>query len=162
MVPDLLDILGSPARKWIGTMEPDRGINPVRALVTYVIVTPILMWGAFIVSGAFALPGWFFPLAVGLGLVGLPVVITTAIVQARGQIYFADGPGAEDPDPTPTEEDRREKARLPNKVQSWSGVQSLFTWRNAVGGGFLAAALWVVLVLGWILLWQQNAAAPLP
>jgi hypothetical protein len=134
----------------------------MRALIIYVFVTPTLMWGAHIISGVFELPEWFFPLAMGLGLVGLPIVITTAIVQARGRVYFADGPGVEDPDPTPYEEERRAKARVPNEVQSWSGVNSLFTWRNAVGGGFVAAALWVVLVLGWILLWRQSSGATGP
>lgn len=141
-------------------MESGRGISPVMALVVYVVVTPIVMWAAFVVSGTFDLPGWLFPLAIGLGAVGLPIVITTAIVQARGQIHFADGPGVEDPDPTPRDEARREKARLPTKVESWSGVNSLFTWRNTLGGGFAAAALWVVLVLGWILLWRQSTGAP--
>ena len=141
----------------IESMEPGRAVSPVTALVTYVVVTPILMWGAYLVSGTFDLPGWFFPLAIGLGAVGLPIVITTAIVQARGQIHFADGPGVEDPDPTPTEEERLEKARPPTEVESWSGVKSLFTWRNTVGGGVMVTALWVVLVLGWILLWRQSA-----
>jgi len=133
-------------------MEPDRSVSPVRALGIYAAVTPFSLWGAYIVSSAFELPGWFFPLAIGLGLVGLPIVITTAIVEARGRIHFADGPGAEDPDPTPSDEERLEKARVPNKVQSWSGVQSLFNWRNTLSGGVLAALLWGVLVLGWILL----------
>jgi hypothetical protein len=134
----------------------------MRALTIYVLATPVLMWGAHVVSGTLDLPEWFFPLALGLAVVGLPIVITTAIVQARGRIYFADGPGVEDPDPTPSETDRRERARLPNKVQTWSGVQSLFTWRNALSGGFMAATLWVLLVLGWILVWRQTATPPLP
>lgn len=132
------------------------------AVVSYVVITTLLMWGAHLVSGSFGLPEWFFPLAIGLGFVGLPIVITTAIIQARGRIYFADGPGAEDPNPTPTEQARRERAALPTRMQSWSGVQSLFTWRNTLWGGLISGALWAALVLGWILLWRQNAAAPLP
>lgn len=56
-------------------MEPGREVSPVKALVTYVVVTPILMWVAYLVSGTFDLPAWFFPLAIGLGGVVLPIVI---------------------------------------------------------------------------------------
>jgi len=131
-------------------------ITPLRALVIYLVAGPALAWLAYVVTEAFGLPGWLFPVAVGLIVIGLPIVVTTAVVQARGTAYFADGPGVKDPDPTPIEEERRRRSRLPDDSESWSGVHSLFNWRNAIGGGFLAAALWALLALGWWLLLRQD------
>ena len=161
-MPDFLAVSALTRRKRIEVMDPGHGTHPVKALAVYVVATPLLMWGANSIAGSFDLPPWFFPLAVGLWFVGLPIVITTAIVRARGPILFADGPGAQDPDPTPDEQERRERAQLPNAGQTWSGVQSLFTWKNTVSGGVLAMILWVVLATGWILLLRQGTPAPLP
>jgi len=129
----------------------------MRALGLYLIVGPVLAGLSWLVTGALELPGWLFPLALGLIVIGLPIVVVTAVVQARGPVYFADGPGVRDPDPTPIEEERLRRARLPDDSEKWSGVHSLFSWRNAIGGGFFAAALWVMLAVGWWLLWRQGS-----
>jgi TolB-like protein/Tfp pilus assembly protein PilF len=69
------------------------------------------------------LPGWVFPFALVLLLIGLPIVMATAFVQK--------GMG------------RREMV---------ARAHTLFTWRNAITGGLVASSLWGIVATGWLLL----------
>lgn len=83
---------------------------------------------------SFDLPGWFPAFALGLLVLGLPIVLATAFVQ--------EGMGPSDSEETwaddaPTRRD---------------GEASWFTWRNALVGGVGAFALWGVMAAGWLVL----------
>jgi len=67
------------------------------------------------------LPSWVFNLALILLVIGLPIVGATAYMHGMG--------GESDTSDTP---------------------RQLFTWRNALGGGVAALALWGLLVTGWL------------
>ena len=94
------------------------------------------------------LPEWAPGLAFTLLVVGLPIVLATAFVQEGRGFGFEDdepGPGSSatgraDPDPN---------LEFGSK-ESLEAALSLFTWRNAIGGGIAAFALWGVMSAGWI------------
>jgi serine/threonine-protein kinase len=91
----------------------------------------------------FGLPAWFFPTAAVLLLIGLPIVLATALVESAGgpapeSRGDAGAKGAETPRYAPPRAGRRAKRRL--------------TWRNAIAGAVLAFALWGVIAAGWLLL----------
>ena len=125
-------------------------------------------WIAFeVVSGlteAVGLPEWFPAFAIGLLVLGLPVVLATAMVQegpgtpagpadrgaperAAVAPATADASATVAPPPrpiaAPTASHRG--ARTPR------GVSRVFTWRNATLGGVAAVTLWALLATGWII-----------
>ncbi len=79
------------------------------------------------------LPSWFPGLAVVLLIIGVPIVLATAIVQE----------GISGPEPEP--------ASAVSATPPPTTVDRLFTWKNAIGGGILAFALWGVIAAGWML-----------
>jgi len=133
-----------------------RNVGIWQVIATYAVASWVVMWLVNAMIALFGLPPLFLPFAVALLLVGLPVIVTTAILQRRGTAYPADGPTVPDPDPTPLGFDR--KHRSPQDHETWSGIKSLFTWRYALGGGLLALALWIVMAIGWVLLSRQDGA----
>ncbi len=111
---------------------------------------------------ATGLPEWFPSFAVGLLLIGLPIVLATSVVQ-RG--------AAEEPVGRPADEPGRvagEAAvggpgphhRADGSEPASSAVHRLLTWRNAIGGGVLAMALWGVVATAWLLLGTRPPAEP--
>lgn len=100
-------------------------------------------WGAleavqFLTEQA-GLPPWLPAFALALLIIGLPIVVATAVVQEGGpewrggeasEVMKAGASGAP---PSP-------------------GLQRIFTWRNAVVGGVGAFAICGVVAAGWLLL----------
>jgi TolB-like protein len=76
-------------------------------------------------GGALNLPEWFPSFALALLIVGLPIVLATAFVQEGGPGHADETPDGAEP--------------------------TVFTWRNALGGGVLAFALWGVVAAGWVM-----------
>jgi serine/threonine-protein kinase len=87
----------------------------------------------------FGLPAWFFPTAAVLLLIGLPIVVATALVENAG------GPARE-----PTGEAGEEAEYAPER--SGRPARRRLTWRNAIAGAVVAFALWGVVAAGWLLL----------
>jgi TolB-like protein len=90
------------------------------------------------------LTGWFFPAALGLLLVGLPIVLLTASIQS----IKAASPPQHEHDREPLAASATSEASL----QERGGLRDLLTWRNAIGGGVVAFALWGVVAAAWLLL----------
>ena len=86
----------------------------------------------------FGLPEWFPAFALALLVIGLPIVVATAVVQVGSRVS----------EPSVGEGDPASPAAA---VQRSSGG-TLFTWRNAILGGVGAFALWGVVAAGWMLL----------
>ena len=95
------------------------------------------------------LPDWFPAFALVLFIIGLPIVIATAVVHEPQQKADLD---TESP-PSDLEAQRTE---APARARS-RGVRRLFTWRNAMLGGLLAAGLWGVVATGWLLFGDRLA-----
>jgi adenylate cyclase len=94
------------------------------------------------VAGALQLPDWLEPVALVLLIVGLPIVLATAFVQEGGP---RGEPTSAAASPAPQD----------------AAARSLFTWRNAFGGGVLAFALWGVVAAGWVMFGgAARGAAP--
>ena len=83
------------------------------------------------------LPDWVFPFAVALLLIGLPVMLATAMIQAR--------PAAAVPAQT-------DSIPAPAAIQSGNALASrrLFTWRNALIGGAAAFVLLAAVTTGFM------------
>lgn len=102
------------------------GAAPVwRVLGLYLLVSWAVLEAIDLLIARFGLPGWFFPIALGLLAVGLPIISATALYQARS----AAQPRGDDP-ATGAEADPGDP-RDP-------GLQRLLTWRTAILGGVLA------------------------
>jgi serine/threonine-protein kinase len=93
------------------------------------------------------LPDWFPGLAFVLLIIGFPMVLATAIVQ--------EGIASPEP-PAP-----RERAPVEGPREEDGGsLDRLFSWRNAVGGGVLAFALWGVIAAGWLIFRPDSVTPP--
>jgi hypothetical protein len=102
------------------------GEGPVwRVSGIYVLVSWAILEAIDLLIARFGLPGWFFPTALGLLGLGFPVVLATALYQAR---RANDGRG--DPSPPGYDADPGDPGD--------PGFRRLLTWRTAILGGFLA------------------------
>ncbi|KPK56319.1 MAG: hypothetical protein AMS21_12825 [Gemmatimonas sp. SG8_38_2] len=105
-----------------------RSAHLVKVLGVYVIVSSAVLQAIDLLTSQFGLPTWFFPMALGLLLIGLPIITATALIQSRPEpsdCEDADAPVAASPKPTVTGGPTR-------------GLKRLFTWRLAILGGVLA------------------------
>ena len=131
-----------------GTIFPAMANGPLKRIVREIHrkslwqvlgIYVVASWGVLSVvdtlGGALNLPDWFPSVALGLLIVGLPVVLATAFVQDGGQ----DG-AAGDLDLAHDSVD-----------VSGGGASGLFTWRNAALSGVGAFALLGFVGTGWVL-----------
>jgi tetratricopeptide (TPR) repeat protein len=114
----------SPDRDRISLVERLRSARLVRVVVIYLAASWFVIQAIDILSQHFTLPDWFFPSGLALLAVGLPILISTALIQAR--LARADTAAA---------------ARLmASRTTSWAAPSRWFTWRRAILGGVLAFA----------------------
>jgi TolB-like protein/Tfp pilus assembly protein PilF len=114
-----------------------RGARLLRVLIVYAGASWAVIEATEFFVSQFAMPDWFVPAALLLLLIGLVVVISTALVQA--------GPA---PDPI------RSRPGLATPAEE--GARRLFTWRNAIMGGVFAFAIWGIAAAGWLLTGGQR------
>ncbi|MDC0159960.1 SUMF1/EgtB/PvdO family nonheme iron enzyme [Gemmatimonadales bacterium] len=103
-----------------------------QVLGVYIVASWGVLSGVGTLSGILGLPDWFPSLALGLLLVGLPIVLATALVQEKGVSE------------TPTLDPVAKSEATPKAA-------TVLTWSRVGGGGVLAFALWGVIALAWIL-----------
>jgi eukaryotic-like serine/threonine-protein kinase len=145
-------------------------------------------WGALqvveVVTENAGLPDWVFPFALVLLVIGLPVVMATALVQegvggprlggpeeariadpqgASSRIEMGASPGLPKGDSGPAEasvlpqQAHEAPEELPGAAAVTSGFrQRLFTWRNALTGGAAAFATLGLAVAGYFMMWSQG------
>ena len=87
------------------------------------------------------LPAWIFTLALILLIIGLPIVGATAYLNGIGRKGRSDEDSAAGERGTP------------------SAPRQFLTWKNALGGGVAAMALWGILVTGWLFLGPGASAS---
>ena len=122
------------------------------------------LWQAFLVYIAFSasafvvslqiterreLPDWFTTFAVVLLVVGLPIVlITTAVQEGIPKV------GRSDPALRVDAEDWSDPDAV--RVQPEAhGILGVFTWRNAILGGFVAFIIWALVATAWLITEDQ-------
>ncbi|MCL7984586.1 MAG: hypothetical protein M8872_04955, partial [marine benthic group bacterium] len=98
------------------------------------------------------LPDWVFPFALVLLLIGLPIILTTAVVQKRLGTSGAN-PAVSGETPTLANADAAMAVDAPPEVRR------LFTWRNALVGGGLAF-LFLALVTGAFMYMRNSGVGP--
>jgi hypothetical protein len=89
------------------------------------------------------LPDWFPALAFVLLIIGFPMVLATAIVQEGIPSSELPAPPQGAPPQVAPADDGPDEGDGP--------LDRLFSWRNALGGGVLAFALWGVIAAGWLI-----------
>jgi len=115
-------------------------------------------WVALEVAGelteSFGLPSWFPALALGLLIVGLPVVLATAFIQEGDGAKPASAAPATAA--APADHAQRDPAEAP---AASTRTARLFTWRNAIVGGVAAFALWGMIAAGFLIAGGAPSAA---
>ncbi len=106
------------------------GLLPVLGL--YGAVSWVVLQIIDVLAQNAGLPQWVFTLALILLIIGLPIVCATAYLNGIGR-KGKDAEGAET-----------------GKQGTPSAPRQFFTWKNALGGGVAAMALWGILVTGWL------------
>ncbi len=153
---ELSEALAAAGRVTTGAAAPapGRGLNPLLAVLIYLVGG----WAALQIvdrlSEAAGLPEWVMPFALVLLMIGLPVIGVTAIIQwksARGSPRAVGAARAGAITPRPGRRGRSGTVGVP----AASSSARLFTWRNAIAGGVLALALWGLVAISW-LVWFQN------
>lgn len=110
------------------------------------------------ISESAGLPDWAQPFALILLIIGLPVVLATAVVQegVSGSASEGKEAGAPSPSTAPAESE----ALLPGESDSTpapgKGLRRLFTWRRAIAGGVAAFALLGVTVAAYFVMWSTG------
>ena len=130
-----------------------------QVLSVYVVAAWFVLQVVDTLTSVLQLPDWFPSLALVLLLVGFPIVLATAFVQSGFGGAAEHLPGGTrdvgDSGPADTGEPRGEPSPL-----LASGLRSLLTWRNALGGGVLAFALWGVVAATWMTLGGPSRGRP--
>jgi len=98
------------------------------------------------------LPDWVFPFAVVLLLIGLPIILATAVVQKRLGTSAVD-PVVSGETPTPENVDSGVAVNGPPEIRR------LFTWRNALLGGGLAFVM-LATVTGGFMFMRNSGVGP--
>jgi len=90
------------------------------------------------------LPTWIFPFALVLLLLGLPVMLATAIIQGRSGAEAGSSAAADSapvPEPAP--------ASVPGEPDALIDRRAVFTWKNFLLGGAAAATLFLTVMGGY-------------
>jgi eukaryotic-like serine/threonine-protein kinase len=111
-------------------------------------------------TGVWGLPDWIPPFAFILLLVGLPIVLATAVVQEGGPRAPGRGPlEAAGPVPGTTDSPASglkppDRDEVPSSLRPF--LQRHLTWPRAIGGGVAAFAVLGLLVGGYFLSWSLG------
>lgn len=115
-----------------------------QVLAVYLGASWVVLQVVDVVTQNMGLPTWVFPFAFVLLLLGLPVMLATAIIQGRPT------PGAAAAEPSVTESGTPIEAPATERALPDAEVHHrLFTWRNAILGGLGALALFAVVLAGY-------------
>jgi tetratricopeptide (TPR) repeat protein len=130
-----------------------------RSLWQVVSIYLVGSWGALQVADqvtqSAGLPDWVPSVALLLLVIGLPIVAATAFVQEGMSAGEAGDAGPEEagaPAADPPENLSPGTGSLDRPSTRPSRTSRLLTWRNAIGGGVLAAALLGVLVASYFIM----------
>ncbi|UCC72134.1 MAG: hypothetical protein JSV86_17465 [Gemmatimonadota bacterium] len=123
-----------------------RRAHLTRVLAVYLGGSYALLELMDIFTDQLGLPDWFFRGALILLLIGLPIVVATAIVQGRRRRMAAVGP----PAPAEAAAPEATDAAVAAEVVPRAAPHDWLNWRNAVLGFVGAFAVWGLIVTGYM------------
>jgi TolB-like protein len=118
-----------------------------QVLGIYVVGSWLVLQVVDTLAGALNLPDWAPPLALFLLIIGLPIVIATAVIQGVGPPTFETNREA---NPEAAGVAERQAGARASAAPGSEAERQLFTWRNAILGGVVAFALWGIVAAGWL------------
>ena len=114
-----------------------------QVLAVYIGASWVVLQVVDVLKDNMGLPDWVFPFSVVLLLIGLPIMLVTAMIQGR--------PAAAVPEATDS---------TPARVTSQSGSERtsrhMFTWRNALFGGAAAFVLLTAVTTGFMFMRNRG------
>ncbi len=110
----------------------------------YIVISVVVYEVSSSIAVRRGLPDWFMLLSLILLIVGLPIVMITAVLQEGIPRIGRSDPQLR----IDLSEDVVQRAHP-------TGLRRLFTWRNAILGGVAAFTLWAVVAAGWLVLADQ-------
>ena len=120
-----------------------------QVLGIYVLGSWIALQVVDVLANNVGLPTWFPPFALALLIIGLPIVLATAVVQEGvGTKAESDALGPSSPADEPSDV----------STAPMASHHRLFTWKNAIIGGVAAALLWGGFAAGWFLFGRSGSA----
>lgn len=115
-----------------------------QVLAVYVGVSWAVLQVVDVLTQNMGLPTWVFPFALVLLLIGLPMMLATAIIQGRGSASESGRAEGERPEAVPA--DPSPVAQAPDGLL---GKRNPFTWKNAIFGAAAAATLFLTVMGGY-------------
>jgi len=117
-----------------------------QVLAVYVGVSWAVLQVVDVLTQNMGLPTWVFPFALVLLLIGLPMMLATAIIQGRGS---APESAPSEAAPTVAPSAPAEPSPVSQAPDALLSKRHLFTWKNAVLGGAAAATLFLTVMGGY-------------
>ena len=117
-----------------------------QVLAVYVGVSWAVLQVGDVLTQNMGLPTWVFPFALVLLLLGLPMMLATAIIQGRGSAAESVPTSGAAADQTPTEAAPKLED---SDTDSLLDQRRLFTWKNAIMGGAAAITLFLTVMGGY-------------
>ena len=138
-----------------------------QVLGVYIVSSWLVLEVVDTLTGVLGLPDWVPPVALVLLLIGLPIVMATAVVQeggpGRGARTDAEGSFSDQADKErPAPREAPEGADLGTTLARTSSpsdrslLQRHLTWPRAIGGGVAAFSLLALLVGGYFVSWSLG------
>ena len=122
-----------------GLAERMKDSAALRVLAVYVGASWVVLQVVDVVKQNMGLPDWVFPFALVLLVIGLPVMLTTAVLQARSQVPAGGVADSSAP---------RASGNLASR--------RFFTWRNALLGGAAALVLLAAVTTGFMVMRNRG------
>jgi tetratricopeptide (TPR) repeat protein len=123
--------------------------NLWQILALYAGASWVVLQVVDVVKQNLGLPDWVFPFALLLLLIGLPIIVATALVQGR------QAPGSGSAEAITTSGSKTPSPDL----EANAATRKLFTWRNALMGGGLAFVL-LAIVTGGFMFMRDRGIGP--
>jgi eukaryotic-like serine/threonine-protein kinase len=130
-----------------------------QVLILYLSASFVVLQAVGLFTDKLGLPDWFFPGALALLLVGLPIILATALVQSGSASGAPDGwPGPSSPDSGVRELDAESLAGPPGTPEAAGGsrvaglvavARDWLTWRRSILGGVIAFNALILFVGGY-------------
>ena len=122
-----------------GLTERLKSNTALRVLAVYLGASWVVLQVVDVVKQNMGLPDWVFPFALILLVIGLPIMLTTAVLQAR-----------------PARQDGEVTESSPSTSTGDLTPRRFFTWRNALLGGVAALVLLAGVTTGFMFMRNQG------